>query len=100
MLTVVGADGNCIKVKGFIVKHFLVGGVVGLDALDAVLFKESRRLAGYKIRSCHDLNIGLVEIRLDVRACYPAAADNADAQLAGCVNAFGGLCGKGVQTVH
>ena len=100
VLTVVGADRHCVKVERLVVDHFLVRRIVGLYALNAVFFEECLGFAGNEVGACHDLNIGLIEVRLDMRAGYPAASDNAHAHFAGGVHSLACLGGKGVETVH
>ena len=88
MLTVVGADGHGVEIEALVVQHLLVGSVIGLDALNLVLLKESGGLAGDQIASCNDLHVGLLLEGAHVRAGDPAASDKANAQLFGSVNSL------------
>ena len=86
VLAVVSTNGNGIKVEGLIVDHFLVRSVIGLNALNTVFLEELLGLAGDKVASCDDLNVGLLEVGLQMRACDPSASDNTNAELLCSVN--------------
>ena len=100
VLTVVGADRNCVESEGLVVEHFLVGSVFGLDAFNAVLFEELCCLAGNEVCACNDLNVGLIEVSLHVRVCDPAASDDTDAKLPGGIDLGLNLSFKGIKSCH
>ena len=81
VLTVIGADGNCIKLQGLVVDKLLVRSVIGLCSLDSVLFHKCRCLTGNKVCSCNYFNVRLIEKRLCVRIRNPTAADDSYANL-------------------
>ena len=60
VLTVVGADGDGVEMKRLVGNHFLVGGVIGFDVGQAVLFKKGLGLAGDQVAAGHDFDIGLL----------------------------------------
>ena len=76
VLTVVGANRNCIEVEALVLKHFLVRSVVGLNTFNAKLFKELLCLAGNKVSTRNDIYVGLLQIRSDVRLCDPTGTND------------------------
>ena len=86
VLTVVGADGNGVQLQGLVVQHFLVGGVIGLNALHAVLLEESGGLAGDEVGTGHDLYVSHALVGIHVRVCDPAATDDTYTHLSVGVN--------------
>ena len=81
--TVVGTNGNGIKLKSLVSQHLLVGSVVGLNTLNAVLLEESLSLSGDEVCACDDLNVGHLLVGSDVRICYPSGSDYTDTELSG-----------------
>ena len=86
VLTVVGADGNGVQLQGLVVQHLLVGGVIGLDALHAVLLEEGGGLTGDEVGTGHDLHVGHALVGIHVGVCDPAATDDTYTELSVGVN--------------
>ena len=90
MLTVVCTNANRIKLKTFIIKHFLVRRIVGFNAFKLIFFEKFASLAGYEVAACNNFNIGALEICLHVRIGNAAGADEADSDLSS------GVCDRGL----
>ena len=90
MGAVVGADADGVQVQGLVGQHLGVV-AVALNAFHAQVCEELLSLAGDQVGTCHDLNVGLLQVADHVSLGDPAAADDTDADLLGSVNIAGGL---------
>ena len=78
VLTVVGTNADAVELERLVGEHLNVVLIIGLNAFNAVLFKESLCLAGNEVAACNDLNVGLGLVSLNVSVCDPAGTDNTD----------------------